>query len=79
MTNNADEHAQNDLPDIVDVVMEMGRGAEDAKTLPSPRLPAPTSEKSRLPGHLEGLADRARDYGVGTRAVQNPALRQNGT
>lgn len=62
MTNDADNHVQNDLPDIVDVVMEMGRGAEDAQPPPSPRLPAPASEKSRLPGHLEGLADRARGY-----------------
>ncbi|RWC00265.1 MAG: site-specific integrase [Mesorhizobium sp.] len=62
MTNNAEKQAQNDLPDIVDIVMEMGRGTEDAKALPFPPLPAPTREKSRLPGHLEGLADRARDY-----------------
>jgi integrase len=55
----------DDLPDIVDVVMEMGRAmdepTEDEKA-PSPSLPASTSAKSPLPGHLEGLADRARDY-----------------
>ncbi|RUW75759.1 MAG: site-specific integrase [Mesorhizobium sp.] len=57
-----DKRAQNNLPDIVDVVMEMGRGAEYVNAPPSPRLPVPTSEKSGLPGHLEGLADRARGY-----------------
>lgn len=51
----------DDLPDIVDVVMEMGRDPQPAVTqAPSP-LPAMTVE-TRLPGHLQGLADRARDY-----------------
>ena len=51
----------DDLPDIVDVVKEMGRDAQPAVTqAPSP-LPAMTVE-TRLPGHLQGLADRARDY-----------------
>ncbi|WP_375162760.1 site-specific integrase [Mesorhizobium sp. Mes31] len=54
-----------DLPDIVDVVMAMsGATMEDPQegqdNAPSPPLPA-TSE-SRLPAHLEQLADRARDY-----------------
>ncbi|MEZ5750369.1 MAG: hypothetical protein R3D83_11065 [Caenibius sp.] len=51
----------DDLPDIVDVVMEMGRDPQPAVTqAPSP-LPVMTVE-TRLPGHLQGLADRARDY-----------------
>lgn len=45
--------AANDLPDIVDLVMEMGRADdEDADGSSSPPLPA----------HLERLADRARGY-----------------
>jgi integrase len=82
----------DDLPDIVDVVMEMGRAmdeptveaeaqalrhgsgrssfgkpnrwlsAGEAEHSSPPPLPASTSAKSPLPGHLEGLADRARDY-----------------
>ena len=31
---------EDDLPDIVDVVMEMGRQAGDAEKAPSPPLPA---------------------------------------
>ncbi|SJM30258.1 tyrosine-type recombinase/integrase [Mesorhizobium delmotii] len=52
----------DDLPDIIDMVMEMGRHAEEVQEAPSPPLPTPRREKDRLPGHLEGLADRARDY-----------------
>ncbi|RWI36128.1 site-specific integrase [Mesorhizobium sp.] len=45
--------AASDLPDIVDLVMEMGRADdEDADGSSSPPLPA----------HLERLADRARGY-----------------
>jgi integrase len=55
----------DDLPDIVDVVMEMGRG-EDATEAPvdapSPPLPVAANKAERLPGHLEVLAGRARDY-----------------
>ena len=52
--------ADDDLPDIVDVVMEMGRGPEKPPTeTPSP-LPAVAIP--RLPAHLDALADRARDY-----------------
>lgn len=51
----------DDLPDIVDVVMEMGRTAEEGPTeAPSP-LPT-VGPESRMPAHLERLADRARDY-----------------
>lgn len=52
----------DDLPDIIDMVMEMGRHAEEVQEAPSPPLPTPRREKDRLPGHLEGLADRARGY-----------------
>ncbi|RWB68875.1 site-specific integrase [Mesorhizobium sp.] len=55
----------DDLPDVVDLVMEMGhptqheqRGGEEE--VPSPSLPV--QQQERLPGHLERLADRARDY-----------------
>jgi integrase len=50
---------EDDLPDIIDVVMEMGRADEPAEP-PSPPLLAVTN--SRLPAHLDALADRARDY-----------------
>ncbi|RWA75353.1 MAG: site-specific integrase [Mesorhizobium sp.] len=53
---------KDDLPDIVDMVMEMGRIEEDASALPSPPLPAAARVIERLPGHLEDLAGRARDY-----------------
>jgi hypothetical protein len=51
----------DDLPDIIDVVMEVGRpdGLEKA---PSPAPPVATPAEARLPGHLEELAGRARDY-----------------
>ncbi|MCO6389092.1 site-specific integrase [Aliihoeflea sp. 40Bstr573] len=51
----------DDLPDIIDVVMEMGRTGEPAQA-PSPPLPVATEEPHRLSGHLEHLADRARGY-----------------
>src|SRR5690606_23886532 len=57
-----------DLPDIVDLVMEMGRVPDDSTaadetdaTSPPPR-PVAAGEELRLPGHLEHLADRARSY-----------------
>jgi integrase len=50
----------DDLPDIIDLVMEMGRVPEQADE--SPALPVATSKTGRLPGHLETLADRARGY-----------------
>lgn len=40
----------DDLPDIVDVVMEMGQAPEEPRNAPP------------LPAHLEKLADRAREY-----------------
>jgi integrase len=51
--------ADGDLPDIIDIVMEMGRADADAPTEPpSP----PLQPASGLPAHLEKLADRARGY-----------------
>jgi integrase len=56
--------APDDLPDIIDVVLEMGRIPEEPSTeAPSPALPASNaSGAARLPGHLEDLAGRARGY-----------------
>lgn len=48
----------DDLPDIVDVVMEMGRPDEG----PSPPPVLDPRRQTSLPPHLEKLADRARDY-----------------
>ena len=53
----------DDLPDIIDVVLEMGRAPEEPPAeagAPSPPLPVVSSP--RLPAHLDALADRARDY-----------------
>ena len=50
----------DDLPDIIDLVMEMSRVPDQADKSPSP--PVATSKTERLPGHLETLADRARGY-----------------
>ncbi|RUV77485.1 site-specific integrase [Mesorhizobium sp. M5C.F.Cr.IN.023.01.1.1] len=51
--------AAEDLPDIIDVVLEMGKTPEEpAET----RSPLPAIATPRLPAHLETLADRARDY-----------------
>ena len=57
----------DDMHDIVDVVMEMGRQAqqerrESREETPSPLLPAPAPAYARLPAHLDALAGRARDY-----------------
>ena len=56
-----DHGLDSELPDIVDLVMEMGRATDDTSdgTL-SPSLP--TTAPNRMPAHLETLADRARDY-----------------
>lgn len=43
----------DEIPDIIDIVMEMGRAGNEAPD----ETPAPV-----LPAHLERLADRARDY-----------------
>ncbi len=50
-----------DLPDIIDLVLEMGRvPGEPPAEAPSPPLPAVSAP--RLPTHLDELAGRARDY-----------------
>jgi integrase len=53
----------DDLPDILDVVMEMSRAPEEppAEVHP-PSPPLPVVSNPRLPAHLDELADRARDY-----------------
>ena len=50
----------HDLPDIVDVVMEMGRAPEEPSS--GSASPLPTITDRRLPAHLDALAGRARDY-----------------
>lgn len=65
-------HSGDDLPDIVDVVMAMGRQVEPAnepETVsasvdgpPSPAVPAEVTPAGRLPGQLGDLAERARGY-----------------
>ncbi|RWI86357.1 MAG: site-specific integrase [Mesorhizobium sp.] len=53
--------SDDDLPDIVDVVIEMGLAEEEPPAgAPSPPLSAAAT--LRLPAHLEALAGRARDY-----------------
>jgi len=59
----ADTDNGDDLPDIIDVVMEMGKAPDsegnDREHAPSP---PPAVAAPRLPAHLENLAGRARDY-----------------
>lgn len=56
--------ADDELPDIVDLVMEMGRADDAFQAVPhSPPLPVEVAQPgANLPGHLEKLAGRARDY-----------------
>ncbi|WP_224696878.1 site-specific integrase [Mesorhizobium sp. CO1-1-8] len=50
----------DDMPDIIDVVLEMGCAPQEpAAEAPSP---VPAVANPRLPAHLDALADRARDY-----------------
>lgn len=49
----------DDMPDIVDLVLEMGHADDQSAEAPSP---PPAVATPRLPAHLEQLADRARDY-----------------
>jgi integrase len=57
---SAEDRPDDDLPDIVDLVMEMGRTTEELPAVaPSS---APTVAIPRLPAHLERLADHARKY-----------------
>jgi integrase len=63
MSDDAENQGHDDLPDIIDVVLEMGRAAEESSAeahTPSP--PLPVVSNPRLPAHLDALADRARDY-----------------
>lgn len=62
VARSADHAASDadDLPDIVELVMEMGRAPEERPAeAPSP---LPAVARPRLPAHLDALADRARDY-----------------
>ena len=52
----------DDLPDIIEAVMEMARPTGDGPNLPSPSTPDAQGGTTRLPAHLEPLADRARAY-----------------
>ncbi|MFU0505337.1 MULTISPECIES: site-specific integrase [Phyllobacteriaceae] len=53
----------DDMPDIIDVVLEMGRAPEEpAVEAGAPSPPLPVVSTPRLPEHLDALADRARDY-----------------
>ena len=55
-----DDGLDDELPDIVDLVMEMGRVPDEPRAeAPSP---LPTVGSPRLPAHLDALADRARGY-----------------
>ncbi|MGB3386996.1 MAG: integrase, partial [Pseudaminobacter sp.] len=60
--NHSDLTDDDELPDIIGVVMQMGQQTQTAEKAPSPALPATASETERLPGHLERLTERARDY-----------------
>ncbi|MER9548366.1 site-specific integrase [Mesorhizobium sp. M0322] len=51
----------DDLPDIIDVVMEMGR-PDALEKAASPAPPVATPAEARLPAHLEALAGHARKY-----------------
>ncbi|MER8784341.1 site-specific integrase [Mesorhizobium sp. M0898] len=59
-TAQVSAETDGDLPDIIDVVMEMGATPEE--TLAEAPSPLPAVANSRLPAHLDALADRARDY-----------------
>ena len=64
MSDDAENQDHDDLPDIIDVVMEMGKAPggdeEDREQAPSPALPVVADPL--LPAHLENLAGRARAY-----------------
>ncbi|MBN9036027.1 MAG: site-specific integrase [Rhizobiales bacterium] len=53
----------DDLPDIIDVVIEMGRAPEEPSAeVQTPSPPLSVVSNPRLPAHLDALAGRARDY-----------------
>src|SRR5690606_1927065 len=60
----------SDLPDIVDLVLEMGNTREAPADAPSP---LPAAANLRLPAHLQELAGRARDY---VEAASSPNTRR---
>ncbi|TAN14204.1 MAG: integrase, partial [Rhizobiaceae bacterium] len=63
MTIESDTKTQDDLPDIIDVVMEMGSAPEEPAAEAEPPSPAlPAVADPALPAHLQQLAGRARDY-----------------
>lgn len=55
----ASDSLESELPDIIDLVMEMSRAPERA--WPQALYPL-VGPQARVPAHLETLADRARDY-----------------
>ncbi|MBZ9798747.1 site-specific integrase [Mesorhizobium sp. ES1-4] len=57
----ADDGLGSDLPDIVDVVMAMGR-SDDQTSDGTPSPPQPITPSNRIPAHLEQLAGHARKY-----------------
>lgn len=67
-----DAPVADDLPDVIDLVMEMGRTPEEppAKAA-SPSVPAAVNPQ--LPAHLRELAGRARDY---VEAASSPNTRR---
>ena len=59
--SDTDDCLDSDLPDIIDLVLEMGKIPDE----PSPAAPSPPLKNvanPRLPAHLDALAGRARDY-----------------
>ncbi len=53
----ADDHLDRELPDIIDIVTEMGRARDEAAAAPSP-----ATRPNDVPSHLGQLADHARKY-----------------
>lgn len=51
-----------DLPDIIDLVLVMGRAPEEPTAEAEAPSPLPAVANPRLPAHLDALAGRARDY-----------------
>lgn len=58
-TRISSDGLDDDLPDIVDLVLEMGRQEEHSAEAPSP---PPVMANSHLSAHLDALAGRAREY-----------------
>lgn len=57
-----DEPSADDMPDIVDVVMEMGQAPADPPSPSHTQLTSSLEPTFGLPAHLERLADHARKY-----------------